>query len=64
MSDKSSRDSTQIGALEDRHLFQNYGRRQIVLVRGQGCYVYDGASSISTSSPASASMPWATATRG
>ena len=41
MSDKSSHDSTQIGALEDRHLFQNYGRRQIVLVRGQGCYVYD-----------------------
>ncbi len=41
MSDKSVHDAAQIGALEDRHLFQNYGRRQIVLVRGQGCYVYD-----------------------
>ena len=41
MSDKSGHDAAQIGALEDRHLFQNYGRRQIVLVRGQGCYVYD-----------------------
>ena len=41
MSDHSSHDAAQIGTLEDRHLFQNYGRRQIVLVRGQGCYVYD-----------------------
>lgn len=41
MSDKSSHDAAQIGALEERHLFQTYGRRQIVLVRGQGCYVYD-----------------------
>lgn len=41
MSDKSRHDAAQIGALEERHLFQNYGRRQIVLVRGQGCYVYD-----------------------
>jgi len=41
MSDNSGHDAATIGALEDNHLFQNYGHRKIVLVRGQGCHVYD-----------------------
>ena len=41
MSDNSGHDAATIGALEDSHLFQNYGHRKIVLVRGQGCHVYD-----------------------
>ena len=41
MSDNSGHDAARIGALEDEHLFQNYGKRKVVLVRGQGCHVYD-----------------------
>ena len=41
MSDNPGHAAEQIGELEQKHLFQNYGQRKIVLVRGQGCHVFD-----------------------
>jgi acetylornithine/N-succinyldiaminopimelate aminotransferase len=35
--------SPQIIALEKKHLMQTYGRAEVVLERGDGCYVYDKA---------------------
>jgi predicted acetylornithine/succinylornithine family transaminase len=41
MSDHPDPKAEHIAALEEQHLFQNYGQRKFVLVRGQGCQVFD-----------------------
>lgn len=41
MSDHPGPEAAHIAELEEKHLFQNYGQRKFVLVRGQGCQVFD-----------------------
>lgn len=41
MSDHPGQEAEHVAALEEKHLFQNYGQRKFVLVRGQGCHVFD-----------------------
>ena len=43
MTDNAAPDAASIVEQEKQHLFQNYGRYPLTIVRGEGCYVFDPA---------------------